>query len=110
MKARTEIASATGEFAQTLYGLTASDLGESPPHPLNGLAGVESKARESSSRVWSFSWAQASRTFIPAIVPVVELDYSTLRSANECAKLINSTGVGFPPSVYTIFLTSQHLS
>ena len=45
-KARTEVASATGEFAQALYGLAASDLGESPSHSLNGLAGVESKAQE----------------------------------------------------------------
>ena len=46
MKARTEMDSATGEFAQTLYDLAASDLGESPSHSLNGLAGVESKAQE----------------------------------------------------------------
>jgi sorting nexin-1/2 len=46
MKARTDMASATGEFAQTLYDLAASDLGESLPHSLSGLAGVESKAQE----------------------------------------------------------------
>lgn len=46
MKARTEMASATGEFAQTLYDLATSDLGESLSQSLNGLAGVESKAQE----------------------------------------------------------------
>lgn len=46
MKVRTEMASATGEFAQTLYDLATSDLGESLSHSLNGLAGVESKAQE----------------------------------------------------------------
>jgi len=46
MKARTDVASATGEFAQTLYDLAASDLGESLSHSINGLAGVESKAQE----------------------------------------------------------------
>ena len=46
MKARTEIASATGEFAQALYDLAASDLGESLSQSLSGLAGVESKAHE----------------------------------------------------------------
>ena len=46
MKARTEMATATGEFAQTLYDLSASDLGESLSHSLSGLAGVESKAQD----------------------------------------------------------------
>ena len=46
MKTRMEVACATGEFAQTLYELAASDLGESLTHSLNGLAGVESKAQE----------------------------------------------------------------
>jgi sorting nexin-1/2 len=46
MKARTEMAAATAEFAQTLYDLAASDLGEPLSHSLNGLAGVESKAQE----------------------------------------------------------------
>ena len=46
MKARTDMAAATGEFAQTLYDLAASDLGESLSHSLSGLAGVESKAQE----------------------------------------------------------------
>ena len=46
MKARTEMASATGEFAQTLYDLAASDLGEPLSHSISGLAGVESKAHE----------------------------------------------------------------
>ena len=44
MGARTGMGSATGEFAQTLYDLTALGLGESLSHSLNGLAGVESKA------------------------------------------------------------------
>jgi len=46
MKARTEMAAATGEFAQTLYDLSASDMGESLSHSLSGLAGVESKSQE----------------------------------------------------------------
>ena len=46
MRVRTEMASATGEFAQTLYELATSDLGESLSHSLNGLAGVESRAQE----------------------------------------------------------------
>ena len=46
MRARTDMASATGEFAQTLYDLAASDLGESLSHSLNGLAGVENKGQE----------------------------------------------------------------
>lgn len=46
MKARTEMASATGEFAQTLYDLASSDLVESLSHSLSGLAVVESKAHE----------------------------------------------------------------
>ena len=46
MRTRTDVAAATGEFAQALYDLAASDLGESLSHSLNGLAGVESKAQE----------------------------------------------------------------
>jgi sorting nexin-1/2 len=46
MKTRTELAASTGEFAQTLYDLAASDLGESLSHSINGLASVESKAQE----------------------------------------------------------------
>ena len=46
MRVRTEMASATGELAQTLYDLTTSDLGESLSHLLNGLAGVEIRAPE----------------------------------------------------------------
>ena len=46
MKARTELAAATGEFSQTLYDIGASELGESLPHSINGLASVESKAQE----------------------------------------------------------------
>ena len=46
MKVRTEMTSTTGEFAQTLYDLATSDLGESPSHSVNGLAGVKSKAQE----------------------------------------------------------------
>lgn len=46
MKTRTEVAIATGEFAQTLYELATSDLGESLSQLINGLAGVQSKAQE----------------------------------------------------------------
>lgn len=46
MKTRIDVASATGEFAQALSDLAASDLGESLSHSLSGLAGVESKAQE----------------------------------------------------------------
>ena len=46
MRARTELAAATGEFAQTLYDIATSELGESLSHSINGLAGVESKAQE----------------------------------------------------------------
>ena len=46
MRARTEMTSATGEFAQTLYDLAGSDLGEPLSHSISGLAGVESKAHE----------------------------------------------------------------
>lgn len=46
MKARTELAAATGEFAQTLYDLAASDLGEQLSHSISGLAGVEIKLQE----------------------------------------------------------------
>ena len=46
MRARTEVAAATGEFAQALYDLGGSELGESLSHSITGLAGVESKAQE----------------------------------------------------------------
>jgi sorting nexin-1/2 len=46
MKARMEVAAATGEFAQTLYDLGSSELGESLSHSINGLAAVESKAQD----------------------------------------------------------------
>lgn len=46
MKTRTELAAATGEFAQTLFDIAASDMGESLSHSINALAGVEIKAQE----------------------------------------------------------------
>ena len=39
-----KVGPATGEYVQTLYGLAASDLGESLSRSLNGLADAESNA------------------------------------------------------------------
>lgn len=46
MRSRMDVAAATGEFAQTLSDLGASDLGESLSHSINGLAVVENKAQD----------------------------------------------------------------
>ena len=71
----TELASATGEFAQTVSDLAASDLGKSVSHSLEALAELERKAQETES-------AQA------------RADQATLLStADEYARLVSSVRV-----------------
>ena len=74
----TELASAIGEFAQTVSDLAASDLGKSVSHSLEALAELERKAQETES-------AQA------------RADQATLLStADEYARLVNSVRVRMP--------------
>jgi sorting nexin-1/2 len=75
MTRRAELASAVGEFAQTVGDLGASDLGQSLSQSLEALAELERKAQETVS-------AQA------------RADQATLLStADEYARLINSVRV-----------------
>jgi sorting nexin-1/2 len=70
-----ELASAVGEFAQTISDIAASDLGKSLSHSLEALAELERKAQETES-------AQA------------RADQATLLStADEYARLVNSVRV-----------------
>lgn len=83
MRTRTDVAAATGEFAQALYDLAASDLGESLSHSLNGLAGVESKAQE-------FSRIQTEQDMI-----------TLMSTADEYARLVNSVRMAFASRIRT---------
>ena len=75
----TELASAIGEFAQTVSDLAASDLGKSVSQSLEALAELERKAQETES-------AQA------------RADQATLLStADEYARLVNSVRVRSRP-------------
>ena len=44
-----DLAVATGEFAQTISDLSASDVGKQLSHALSGLADVERKAQDTQS-------------------------------------------------------------
>ncbi|KAH9995539.1 Vps5 C terminal like-domain-containing protein [Russula vinacea] len=78
---RSELASATGEFAQTVSDLAASDLGKSVSHSLEALAELERKAQETES-------AQA------------RADQATLLStADEYARLVSSVRMAFSSRV-----------
>lgn len=80
-KHRSELASAVGEFAQTVSDLAASDLGKSVSHSLEALAELERKAQETES-------AQA------------RADQATLLStADEYARLVNSVRMAFSSRV-----------
>ena len=80
----TELASAVGEFAQTVSDLAASDLGKSVSHSLEALAELERKAQETES-------AQA------------RADQATLLStADEYARLVNSVRVSVMNRFYSM--------
>ena len=80
----TELASAVGEFAQTVSELAASDLGKSVSHSLEALAELERKAQETES-------AQA------------RADQATLLStADEYARLVNSVRVSVTNRFYSM--------
>jgi hypothetical protein len=80
----TELASAVGEFAQTVSDLAASDLGKSVSHSLEALAELERKAQETES-------AQA------------RADQATLLStADEYARLVNSVRVSVMNPIYSM--------
>lgn len=87
----TELASATGEFAQTVSDLAASDLGKSVSHSLEALAELERKAQETES-------AQA------------RADQATLLStADEYARLVSSVRVSVcPHGTLTCLLHHHH--
>jgi len=79
----TELASAVGEFAQTVSDLAASDLGKSVSRALEALAELERKAQETES-------AQA------------RADQATLLStADEYARLVNSVRVSVMNRFYS---------
>jgi len=83
----TELATAVGEFAQTVSDLGASDLGKSVSHSLEALAELERKAQETES-------AQA------------RADQATLLStADEYARLVNSVRV----SAMTAFMREPRM-
>jgi hypothetical protein len=73
----TELASATGEFAQTVSDLAASDLGKSVSHSLEALAELERKAQETES-----AQTRADQTTL-------------LSTADEYARLVSSVRVRF---------------
>lgn len=102
MRARTDVASATGEFAQTLYDLGASDLGESLSHSLNGLAVVESKAQEflriQTEQDMVTLMSTGKRNIYPYATLITELAHPTWYSADEYARLVNSVRVSFTSS------------
>ncbi len=76
------MASATGEFAQTISDLAGSDLGKSVSHSLEALAELERKAQDTES-------AQA------------RADQATLlATADECTRLVNSVQVGIMSQLY----------
>jgi sorting nexin-1/2 len=78
-----ELASAVGEFAQTVSDIAASDLGKSLSHSLEALAELERKVQETES-------AQA------------RADQATLLStADEYARLVNSVRVSAITAYYT---------
>ncbi|KAF9466094.1 Vps5 C terminal like-domain-containing protein [Collybia nuda] len=80
---RSEIATATGEFAQTVNDLSASDVGAQLSQSLSGLAEVESKAQE----------IQNTQS---------EQDMVTLMSTvDEYARLINSVRLAFSSRIRT---------
>ncbi|KAI0305858.1 Vps5 C terminal like-domain-containing protein [Multifurca ochricompacta] len=88
-KQRNELASAVGEFAQTVSDLAASDLGKSLSDSLEALAELERKAQETVS-------AQA------------RADQATLLStADEYARLVNSVRMAFSSRI-RVYHAWQH--
>ncbi|KAI9458113.1 Vps5-domain-containing protein [Russula earlei] len=86
---RSELASAVGEFAQTVSDLAASDLGKSLSHSLEELAELERKAQQIES-------AQ------------MRADQATLLStADEYARLVNSVRMAFSSRV-RVYHAWQH--
>ncbi|KAF8074841.1 Vps5 C terminal like-domain-containing protein [Lyophyllum atratum] len=80
---RSELAVSTGEFAQTVTDLSASDVGKQLSHSLAGLADVERKAQD----------IQASQS---------EQDMVTLMgTVDEYARLINSVRLAFSSRIRT---------
>jgi sorting nexin-1/2 len=78
-----ELASAVGEFVQTVSDIATSDLGKSLSHSLEALAELERKVQETES-------AQA------------RADQATLLStADEYARLVNSVRVSAITANYT---------
>jgi VPS5-like protein len=88
------MASATGEFAQTVSDLAGSDLGKSVSHSLEALAELERKAQETES-------AQARADQV-----------TLLATADEYARLVNSVRVSvmsrLHPSATDVDLSVHH--
>jgi Vps5 C terminal like len=80
----TELASAVGEFAQTVSDLAASDLGKSVSHSLEALADLERKAQETES-----AQARADQATV-------------LSTADEYARLVNSVRVSTMNRFYSM--------
>ncbi|KAI0285806.1 Vps5 C terminal like-domain-containing protein [Russula aff. rugulosa BPL654] len=80
-KHRSELASAVGEFAQTVSDLASSDLGKSVSHSLEALAELERKAQETES-----TQARADQATL-------------LSTADEYARLVNSVRMAFSSRV-----------
>lgn len=78
---RNDLASAVGEFAQTVSDLAASDLGKSLSQSLGALAELERKAQETES-----AQARADQA-------------SLLSTADEYARLVNSVRMAFSSRV-----------
>ncbi|KAJ8514579.1 hypothetical protein ONZ45_g7888 [Pleurotus djamor] len=88
-KQRSELAVATGEFAQSVSDLSASDVGKSLSHSLSGLADVERIAQE----------IQTTQS---------EQDLTTLMgTVDEYARLINSVRMAFASRIRTYHTYKQ---
>ena len=81
-----DLASAVGEFAQTVNDLATSDLGKPLSQSLGALAELERKAQETES-----AQARADQA-------------SLLSTADEYARLVNSVRVSQPRSRLSVYL------
>ncbi|EMD38937.1 hypothetical protein CERSUDRAFT_47356, partial [Gelatoporia subvermispora B] len=86
---RSEVAAATGEFAQTVSDLASSDVGQQLSASLAGLADVERKAQDLQN-------AQAQEDTI-----------TILSTADEYARLINSVRMAFTSRIRTYHAWQQ---
>ncbi|OCH85499.1 Vps5-domain-containing protein [Obba rivulosa] len=88
-KHRSDVATAAGEFAQTISDLASSDVGEQLSSSLTGVAEVERKAQELQN-------AQAQEDTI-----------TILSTADEYARLINSVRMAFSSRIRTYHAWQQ---